>query len=104
MLDLSFNNQILFTLKYHHFSLSGGLLSPEIEAYFNLFVAKCAVTSSLINTIHVRFNLIQDVEGGGGGQKGPTPPTSFSPVASTNIGISRQNFLTFSFNPFAIMF
>ena len=104
MLDLSFNNQILFTLKYHHFSLSGGLLSPEIEAYFNLFVAKCAVTSSLINTIHVRFNLIQDVEGEGGGQKGPTPPTSFSPVASTNIGISRQNFLTFSFNPFAIMF
>ena len=27
------------------------------------------------------------------------PPTSFSPVTSTNVGISPQNFLTFSFNP-----
>ena len=43
------------------------------------------------------FNPIQD-GGGGGGQKGP--PTSFSPVTSTNIGIRPQNFLTFSFNPF----
>ena len=33
-----------------------------------------------------------------GGQKGP--PTSFSPVISTNVGISPQNFLTFRFNPF----
>ena len=35
----------------------------------------------------------------GGGQKGP--PTSFSPVTSTNVGFGPQNFLTFSFNPFA---
>ena len=27
-------------------------------------------------------------------------PTRFSPVTSTNVGISSQNFLTFSFNPF----
>ena len=27
------------------------------------------------------------------------PPTSFSLVTSTNVGISPQNFLTFSFNP-----
>ena len=48
------------------------------------------------------FNPIQD--GGGqwrAGQKGP--PTSFSPVTSTNVGISPQNFLTFSFNPFATL-
>ena len=31
------------------------------------------------------------------------PPTSFSPVTSTNIGISPQNFLTFSFNTFATL-
>ena len=31
------------------------------------------------------------------------PPTSFSPVTSTNIGISPQNFLTFSFNSFATL-
>ena len=35
---------------------------------------------------------------GEGGQKGPA--TSFSSVTSTNVGISPQNFLTFSFNPF----
>ena len=28
------------------------------------------------------------------------PPTCFYPVTSTNVGISRQDFLTFSFNPF----
>ena len=36
--------------------------------------------------------------GEGRGQKGP--PTSFSTVTSTNVGISTQNFLTFSFNAF----
>ena len=35
------------------------------------------------------------------GKKGP--PTSFFPVTSTNVGISPQNFLTFSFNPFATL-
>ena len=41
------------------------------------------------------FNPIQD----GGGQKGPR--TSFSSVTLTNVGFGPQNFLTFSFNPFA---
>ena len=36
-----------------------------------------------------------------GGQK--DPPTSFSPVTSTNVGFGPQNFLTFSFNPFATL-
>ena len=31
------------------------------------------------------------------------PPTGFSPVTSRNVGISPQNILTFSFNPFATM-
>ena len=31
------------------------------------------------------------------------PPTSFSPVTSTNVGIGPQNFRTFSFNPFATL-
>ena len=43
------------------------------------------------------FNPIQ----GGDGQKGPS--TSFSPATPTNVGISPQNFLTFSFNPFATL-
>ena len=43
-------------------------------------------------------NPIQMGGRGGGGQK--VPRTSFSPVTSTNVEISPQNFLTFSFNPF----
>ena len=31
------------------------------------------------------------------------PPTSFSPVTSTNVGISPKNFLTFRFNPLATL-
>ena len=51
-----------------------------------------------------QINLIQDCGGGwgeGGVQKGP--PTSFSPVPSTNVGFSRKNFLNFSFKPFATL-
>ena len=42
------------------------------------------------------FNPVQN----GGGQK---TPTSFSPVTRKNVGITPQNFLTFSFNPFATL-
>ena len=44
------------------------------------------------------LNPIQD-----GGAKSSPSPTSFSPVTSTNVGISPQNFLIFSFNPFATL-
>ena len=47
------------------------------------------------------INPIQD-RGGGGGRLGGCP-TSFSSVTSTNIRISPQNFLTFSFNPFTTL-
>lgn len=36
-----------------------------------------------------------------GGQKGPH--YQFPPVTFTNVGISRQSFLTFSINPFAAL-
>ena len=39
------------------------------------------------------FNPIQD---------GECPPTSFFPVTSTNVAISPQNFVTFSFHPFGV--
>ena len=39
--------------------------------------------------------------GAGGGKK--APPTSFSPVTSTNLGFGPKNFLTFSFDPFATL-
>ena len=44
---------------------------------------------------NLHFNAIQD-----GGATKKTPPTSFSPVTSTNVGTCPQNFLTFSFNSF----
>ena len=50
----------------------------------------------------VNVNHIQDGGGAaGGGQKGP--PNRFSPVTYANVGISRKNFLTFSFNPYATL-
>ena len=39
----------------------------------------------------------------GGGGLFAVLPTMFSPVTSTNVGISPQNFLTFSFLPFDTM-
>ena len=44
-------------------------------------------------------------EGGGGRGEGGTKRRRywFSPVTSTNVGISPQNFLTFSYNPFATL-
>ena len=39
----------------------------------------------------------------GEGEGAKRPPTSFSPITSTNIGTNSQNFLTFSFDPFATL-
>ena len=48
------------------------------------------------------FYLLQSYwEGEGGG--GKRPPTSFSPVTSSSVGINPSNFLTCSFNPFPIL-
>ena len=53
--------------------------------------------------IDLTINPIQDGGVGRGGQT-PHPPTGFfSSVTSANVGISPQNFLTFSFNPFATL-
>ena len=37
------------------------------------------------------------------GEEQKDPPTKFSPVTSTNVGIRPKNFVTFSFNPFATL-
>ena len=44
------------------------------------------------------LNPIQDGGGGGGGGGKKAPP-----VTSTNLGFGPQNFLTFSFDPFATL-
>ena len=61
---------------------------------FDKFFKVCNIQTGLLS-LHI--NPIQDV----GGQK--SPPTSFSPVTSTNVRISAQNVLAFSFNPFATL-
>ena len=43
------------------------------------------------------------VGGRGWGWAKKPPPTSFSPVTSTNVGFGLQNFLTFSVSPFATL-
>ena len=53
--------------------------------------------TSLIALSTFLFNPIQD---GWSGLKRP-PSTSFSSITSANVGINPENFLTFSFNPFA---
>ena len=56
----------------------------------------CAIWYRLL-----RFKKIVENTRGGVLQK--DPPTSSSSVTSPNVGISPQNFLTFSFNPFATL-
>ena len=46
----------------------------------------------------VKDNSSQDA---GAGEK--APPAGFSPVTSTNVGISPQNVLVYSFNPFVTL-
>ena len=60
-------------------------------------VAKYKMPHSLIMNLDQTPLILLRI-GGGGVKK--VPPTNFSPVTSTNVGISPQNFLTFSFNPF----
>ena len=62
--------------------------------FFNLRVPK-SLSRFILSSCSI--NLVQD----GGGAK--RPPISFSTLTSTNVGISTQILLTFSFNPFAIL-
>ena len=58
--------------------------------------------SSLIPLCYLTLFPIQD--GGGRGAWGVEgSPSSFSPVTSTNVGLSPQNFLIFSFDTFATL-
>ena len=59
-------------------------------------------SNAILSHINALFSSgLNPIQDGGGRQKGP--PTSFSPVTSTKVGFGPQNFLTFSFNPFATL-
>ena len=49
------------------------------------------------------LNIVNPIQDGVEGVVKRSPPTSFFPVTSTNVGFGPQNFLTFSFNPFATL-
>ena len=69
--------------------ITGSVKSCSYRKYFESFV--------IFFCAFIIVNPIQD-----GGAK-EAPPASFSPVISTNVGFGPQNFLTFSFNPFATL-
>ena len=66
-----------------------------LKGIWSLFWVSLVLTMSNISLLCNVY--IQD----GRGQK--DPPTSFSPVTSTNVEISPQNFLTFNFNRFVTL-
>ena len=75
--------------------------------FYSIFLLQWCEKHTLIKKIFEIYalTLFRMGEGrwvGWGGQKSP-PPTSFSPVTSTNVGICSQNFLTFSFSPFGTL-
>ena len=78
---------------------NGSEFKNEVKKLFEKHNAEIRRATTKYNQTHTAFveafNPIQDK---GGSKRGP--PTSFSPVTSTNVTISPQNFLTFSFNPF----
>ena len=75
----------------NHAKIEIGRLVVELFLFFKEALYKVKAGGQ-----HLCFYPIQD---GGGGQKAPS--TSFSPATSANVGISPENFLSFSFNPFA---
>ena len=52
-----------------------------------------------VNSKTIYKSKLKPIQDAGGAKK--APPTSFSPVTSTNVGIGPKKFLTFSFDPFA---
>ena len=79
-------------------------ICDKLSIHFTELRSRLITPSSNLTTI---FNLIHILQLPSltlfriGGPK--RPPTSFSSIISTNVGISSQNFLTFSFNSFATL-
>ena len=60
--------------------------------YVQLKKVKAAVKNKTGTTL-ILFRIV-------GGEAKTVPIPVFSPITSTNVGISPQNFLTFNYNPF----
>ena len=82
------------------FMIFKGLSMKQITQFFLEGERSTLVTfhKGLVSSLCLTILRVQGV---GGVKK--APPNRFSSVTSANIGISLQNFLTFSFNPFATL-
>ena len=87
--------------KHKHLQLCGLLfLSTQSKLSFRL-TTTLPVCLSIPSMDSSQLNIFRMA---GGGKKPPLPPpTRFSSATSANVGISPQNFLTFSFNPLATL-
>ena len=90
ILFIIFGNFVIFYYRYDLQQVKRNIISTVTNMVYHL---PCEFLKNLI--------IFRLGEEGGERQKGF--PTSFSPVTSTNVGISPQNFQTFSFNPFATL-
>ena len=82
--------------------MGGGIFWEGVSEWV---VTHYSITCCLHQTHEKAFSLLESVnpihDGGGRGKKPPS--TGFSPVISPKVGINPQNFVTFSFNPFATL-
>ena len=85
---------------------SDNLLTGYGQLSYYQFNITWKVQSKLINLCFISIKLIHVNPTQDGGEPKSAPPsfsTSFFPLTSTNVGTSPRNFLTFIFNPFAIL-
>ena len=74
-----------------------------ILQYIILYIIIFGIDNSSLSDIDNFENDFLTLFRMGAGKKPPPLPTSFPPVTSTNVGISSQNVLTFSFSPFGTL-
>ena len=80
------------------------LLTQNFSFWLSVLENQCINTGVLmIKTLNKSTFVLNPIQDEGRGQKAPATSSSFSPVTSTNVGISLQNYLAFTFNIFATL-
>ena len=92
-----FENFKIMSVKIYELDPAKFLSAPGLA--WQTALKKTKVKLDLLTDINMFLTLFR--MGWGWGQKGP--PTSFSPVTSTNVGVSPQNVLNYFFNSFVTL-
>ena len=79
---------------------SNGSINPATATNHNLLLFLTPFFKIIWFLILHHLKNLNPIHDGGGSKRSPS---SFPPVTSTNVGISPQNFLTFSFYPFTTL-